>query len=160
MVLIPFISLLCDLGFECWVLVVSGRNLNTQWWMQPCVLLQLTLLEFTGRQAAWWGIISEGGITSEGSTTGILAAVMISEQKFSMFSVDSGGSCLCFPLLVKEKVLSVHGCRGQRLYFFKLLLYCPGSYSWTVAPVVVEMSRKLTTKYKPVNSHSAINDCV
>lgn len=44
------------------------------------MLLQLALLEFAGRQAERWGIISEGGITSEGSATGILAAVMISEQ--------------------------------------------------------------------------------
>lgn len=29
MVLIPFISQLCDLGFACWVLMVIARNLDT-----------------------------------------------------------------------------------------------------------------------------------
>lgn len=79
--------------------------------------------------------------------TAILAAVMISEQLFSIFLVDSGGSCLCFPLLVEEKVVSVRVCRQQGPRFLKRLFCCSRGYSWTVASVTGE----LTTQYKPVN---------
>lgn len=108
------------------------------------MLLQFTLLGFAGKTAEvgdylrrWHNFKRLG--------TAILAAVMISEQLFSIFLVDSGGSCLCFPLLVEEKVVRV--CGQQEPHSLKKLLGCPRGYSWTVALVTGE----LTTQYKPVN---------
>lgn len=74
--------------------------------------------------------------------------------------VDSEGSCLGSPYPVEvEVVVSIRvsvGSRGST--FFNCS--CPGVYSYTVTAVIAERSRKITTKYQPVNSHSAINVCL